>query len=218
MTGNHRFQRLRERYIRFVEKQGFAIITVVCVATITATALWSNHHEDSYVAPTPPVSRDVSAAQLLQQRLQDTAAPSPAPTEAPRTWLPPLAQTEVLRAYSPDHMAYSGVTGLWSIHNGVDLAATPGSTVSAIADGIVKDAGENPLLGAWLCIDHGDSVEALYAGMALSAAYIAGDQVRAGAVVGYTGNGPVDESDLAPHLHLQVTQDGVPIDPCTLWR
>ena len=56
------FHRLTDGYIRFVEKQGFPIIVTLCVAVITATALWTSQREDPYVSPTPPVVDNISAA------------------------------------------------------------------------------------------------------------------------------------------------------------
>jgi len=61
------FHRLKERYVHFVEHQGFPIIVTVCVAVITATAVWTSQQKEPYVSPTPPVADHVSAAQLMQQ-------------------------------------------------------------------------------------------------------------------------------------------------------
>lgn len=211
------FVRLRDGYVRFVEKQGFAIITVVCVAVITATAVWSKQ-EEVYVAPTPPVSQDVSAAQLMQQSLREAATPSPTPTEAPRMWNPPLDEISIARPFDADSMVQSGITGIWAIHDAVDLAAKHGAKVYATADGIVLSTGNDQLRGAWLLIDHGDGIEALYAGLSMQADYRPGDKVFAGDVIGYVGGGLLDETDLEPHLHLRVTQNGAAIDPNTLWN
>lgn len=210
------FSRIKDRYIRFAEKQGFAIITVVCVAVITATAVWSKQ-EEVYVAPTPPVSYDVSVAQLQQQSLRDVATPSPSPKATPRPWNAPMDDTAVVRPFSTASMVQSSVTGIWSIHDSVDLAASPGQKIYAIGDGVVLSAGNDALQGAWLLIDHGDGIEALYAGLAMTAAYVPDDKVFAGDVIGYAGKGPLDETDLTPHLHLRVKQDSQAIDPTTLW-
>lgn len=211
-------RRLRDGYVAFVEKQGFPVIVTVCVAVITATALWTGQREEAWVAPTPPVAGDVSAAQLLQQSLRDAVTASPAPTAAPRVGLSPLETTTVLRPFSAEIMTCSSVTGIWAVHDAVDLQAGRGDQVRAMGDGIVSAAGEDKLQGVWLRIDHGNGVEALYAGMAMSGAYAAGDKVQAGDVIGFAGSGPLDETDLAAHLHLRVTQDGHAIDPCTLWE
>lgn len=210
-------QRIVNGYVHFMEKQGFALTAVICVAVITATAVWTDRREGSYVSPTPPVQEDVSAAQLLQQSLRQASAATPAPTATPRIFTPPLDDMNILHPFSLTAMVKSGVTGIWSIHDAVDLSAGRGSKVYAIADGIVADCGKNDLLGAWLLIDHGDGMEALYSGMALSAAYITGDKVHGGDVIGFVGDGPLEETDLGPHLHLKITRNGQAFDPTALF-
>lgn len=211
------FRQVKEGYIRFVEKQGFPIIVTLCVAVITATALWTSRQEEPYVSPTPPVVDNVSAAQLMQQSLKEVATPSPLPTEAPQSCCAPLDEITVVRPFGIETMVQSGITGLWSIHDAVDLKASQGAKIYAIADGVVTAAGKDHLLGVWMQIDHGSGVEALYAGMIMAGDYIPGDDVRAGDTIGFAGNGVLDETDLGPHLHLRVTQDGVALDPSTLW-
>ena len=45
-----------------------------------------------------------------------------------------------------------------------------------------------------------------------------GDPVALGQVIGFVGNGVMDEADLPSHLHLRVTRDGNAIDPSLLWH
>lgn len=212
------FSRMLKAYARFVDKQGFPIIVTLCVAIITATALWTGRPEEVPASPTPPVIENVSVAQMMQQSLREAATSTPAPTEAPRTWSAPLAEISLLTPFCADTMVQSGVTGLWAVHPAVDLACQRGEKVYAIGDGTILSAGQDKLQGVWLEIDHGDGVTALYAGLALTADYQAGDAVQSGAVIGYGGNGMLEESELGPHLHLQVCQEGQPIDPTTLWK
>jgi len=210
-------RRILKRYVHFVDHHGFPIIVTVCVAVITATALWTGRSEPEFIAPTPPVGQSISAAQLVQQSLLQASTSTPSPTSTARTWLSPLEHTEILYGFSTDSFKQGNATGLWQIHDAADLKCELGDPVRAIADGSILDNGEDDLNGAWLLIEHGDGIEVLYAGMAMNAAYIAGDDVKAGSTIGYAGKGPLEESDLPPHLHLRATQNGIPIDPVALW-
>ncbi len=204
-----RRQRFIRAYAHFAEKQGFGILITICVAVITGTAVWGRQEPAALPSPVP-VAGDVSAAGLMQQTLnQVTASPVPAhPSPAP------FAAAAVLRGFSPDAMVQSGVTGVWRIHDAVDLQFAAGADVPAFADGVVSGVGEDALLGHWVRIQHGDA-EALYAG--LSAAMCRqGDAVQAGTAIGQAGNGVLDEADLGPHLHLRITRDGKSIDPMGL--
>lgn len=211
-------RRLCAWYVHFAEKQGFPIIVTVCVGVIAATALWTGRQEIPPASPTPPVGQSISAAQLLQQSLRDAATPTPAPTEAPQTWHPPVENSAVIRTSSAEVFYQGSETGIWQIHDAVDLACAPGTKICAMADGIVLGCGQDDLLGGWVTIDHGEGLEALYAGMALCGPHLPGDTLKAGAIIGYAGQGPLEEQDLPPHLHLRLTLEGVAIDPTTLWE
>lgn len=205
-------------YVHLIDRQGFPIAIVICVAVITATALWTDRHETPYIAPTPPVSGDISAAQLIQQSLQDASVPTPLPSPAPPQFAQPLAEYELLRPFSMSCMVQSGVTGIWAIHDAVDLSAPFGAKVFAIADGVIDCISSDKLQGVWIRIDHGDGIMALYSGMSLKGAFIEGDPVHQGDPIGYVGNGPLGETNLTPHLHLRVTKDSQAIDPVSLWK
>lgn len=209
------FQRVRNAYVRFVDKQGFPIIVTLCVAVITATALWTRRQGEVPAAPTPPAA-NVPAAQLIQQSLRDARTPAPTPTATPRVWTAPVAEVTVLTPFCRDTMVESSIPGVWAVHAAVDLACRRGEPILAMADGTVLDGGQDRLRGAWLQIDHGDGVSVLYAGLTMTADYIAGDRVRAGAVIGYGGNGMAEETKLGPHLHLQALRQGQPMDPLSL--
>ena len=211
------FRKISEHYIHFVEKQGFPIIVTVCVAVITATALFTRQNQTAYVSPTPPPVEHISAAQLLQESLTNAATATPAPTATPRQWCAPLNTPEILRSFDTSTMLCMD-SGIWAIHDAIDLAAAVGTPVYAIGDGEVIDAGNDALLGAWLTIQHRDSVVSYYAGMSLINDYIPGDAVRKGDTIGFCGSGPLDEASLGPHLHLRITMNGQAVDPCSLWN
>lgn len=213
---NISFSNIPGRLLQFAEKQGFPLIVTVCVAVITASALWTGRNEAAYVSPTPPVVRDISAAQLMQESIRNAATPSPSPTTAPEKWIPPLKDLHILRPFDDQHMQQSGVTGVWRIHTGTDLAASKGEPIYAMARGEILENGQDDLQGVWFRIDH-SGIVVLYAGMIAAGDFLAGDVVEAGDTLGFAGNCLLEESDLGPHLHLEAMQNGELIDPTCLW-
>lgn len=211
------FCKLKNHYVHFVEKQGFPIIVTVCVAIITATALYTRQSKADYVSPTPPPVEPISAAQLLQQSLASAATAVPAPTAAPVQWCAPLDTLAAVRRFDTSAMVCLD-SGIWAIHDAVDLKAKSGTPIHAIGDGEVTGAGNDKLQGAWLTIQHKEGIVSQYAGMSLINDYIAGDAVRGGDIIGFCGDGPLDEASLDAHLHLRITKDGQAIDPCSLWN
>ena len=94
-------------------------------------------------------------------------------------------------------------------HPGLDIAAPTGSPVLAAGNGTVTFAGTDPEYGNLLIIDHGLGLESRY-GHNTRLSVRVGDRVTRGqpiATVGSTGN------STAPHLHLEIHKDGVPVDP-----
>ena len=216
MKFRQRWKQFAQGYQRFVEKQGFPVIMTVCVAVIVFSAVWSGKMETAVPMPTPPVDQAQSAAQLRQQSLADVSTPTPSPTVTPVIWRAPLEKITVLRSFDATRLQQSAVTGVWQLHDAVDLAADTGALVCAMADGVVLACGEEGVKGAWTVIDHG-GVTAEYAGMSLLSALREGDPVRAGQTIGFAGSGMLDETDLPAHLHLRVTRDGNAIDPLLLF-
>ena len=210
------WKRFAARYTQFVEKQGFLIIVVACVGVIAATAVWTRSDGQLPTAPTPPVYEAAPAAHVQQQSLQSAATPTPAPTFAP--WQRPTDSLVVLSGFDAARLKRSAVTQLWRLHDAVDLQCGVGEQIRSMADGVVLETDSRGLLGAYVTVDHGQGLCAQYAGMTLLAGLQSGDPVEAGQVLGFAGNGVVDETDLGVHLHLRVTRDGRAIDPMSLLK
>ena len=96
-----------------------------------------------------------------------------------------------------------------SNHTGLDIAATTGTPIKVMADGVVTNASYSGSYGKLIKVDHGNGVETWYAHT--SKMYVKkGQEVKAGdiiAEVGSTGN------STGPHLHLEIRLNGEHINP-----
>lgn len=97
-------------------------------------------------------------------------------------------------------------------HPGIDVAVPTGSYIRAAGPGLVVDAGEDPVYGMYLIIDHGDGFRSLYA-HASAILVGGGERVRRHEVVALTGS---TGRSTAPHLHFEILRDGEPVDPLTM--
>ena len=96
-------------------------------------------------------------------------------------------------------------------HEGIDFAAPYNTPVHVTASGIVSFAGVKGGYGNIVIVDHGNDLETRYAHLArIPADLQLGSSVKQGDVIGFVG-----QSGLAtgPHLHYEVRQNGIAMDP-----
>jgi murein DD-endopeptidase MepM/ murein hydrolase activator NlpD len=176
-------------------------------ATATATATPSATATATATAAATGTANATVAAPALPAALATLpAAPPPAASGA---WHPPL-----------DRMLVAGFFGVMRKvsplpSKGLDLAAPPGTPVRAAVAGVVTAAGplneNNGRYGTTVVIASG-ATETLYAHLA-STTVRPGARIAAGQIIGTVGT---TGFSTGPHLHFQVRQHGVPIDPAPM--
>lgn len=101
------------------------------------------------------------------------------------------------------------ITGKYTIHNGLDIAADTGTEIAAAFDGTVTAAGYSESYGYYIMLTHGDNVKTLYAHCS-KLLLSEGDNVKKGdtlALVGSTGR------STGPHVHFEVRVGSYRVDP-----
>ena len=162
-----------------------------------------------------------AVAQDLRPGLRiSPAAPAPAtslPSAAAVPAPPPGLTTEAAaQVAAPSGRVSSGygwradpLNGQTRFHKGTDIALAYGHEVQAAASGRVAFVGERPGYGLTVVIDHGAGLETRYAHLSGYSVQV-GDAVGSGQVVARSGN---SGRSTGPHLHFEVLQGGVAIDP-----
>lgn len=105
----------------------------------------------------------------------------------------------------------SPFTGRLQMHEGLDIAARPGTPVKASAEGVVIYSGWKSDFGKLVTIDHGYGYRTRYGH--LSKIYVKnGQRVKRGDTVGAVGS---TGRSTGPHLHYEVKARGLPVNPKT---
>lgn len=127
---------------------------------------------------------------------------SPADESMPTSW--PLTE----RGFVTQAL----MEGMVGEHPGLDIAVPTGSYIRAAGGAVVAEAGEDPLYGRFVRLDHGDGYTSLYAHASMTFVE-AGDLVRQNEVIALSGS---TGRSTAPHLHFEVLRNNEPVDPLTI--
>ena len=101
-------------------------------------------------------------------------------------------------------------------HKGIDIPASTGTPIFAVADGVVKEA--NYSYAGWgnqVLIDHGNGLWTRYAHMDTLPPVYVGQRVTRGQYIGPIGD---TGYSFGAHLHFEVWKNGVRVDPMLYLR
>lgn len=112
-----------------------------------------------------------------------------------------------------------GVQRKTHVHNGIDIGATVGTPIKAIADGVVtmSSPNYNDQCGAGIVIKHADGFQSGYCHLSKNSVQV-GQSVTQGDIIGLTGGAvgaPGAGNSDGPHLHFTLRKDGNPVNPLT---
>lgn len=219
---------ITERIGDFLTGRGFYIVLFLCIAAIGISGYYLMNTLSAPAADDPVTAMDpdvtVSVPVVTPEPTPESEAPSPVPTpsapvsspvmqpEAVSTYTWPV-KGELLTEFSLQALCYDETMGDFRTHSGIDIAAAAGTSVLAIADGTVTDVSEDPWLGTVVTVSHAGGVESLSCNLAPSPTVAKGDTVTCGQVLGAVGSTAMAETALPAHLHLEMREDGVSVDP-----
>ena len=104
----------------------------------------------------------------------------------------------------------SGFKQRWGrMHRGIDLAGPFGTPIVAASNGVVVFAGRTGGYGKLVLIRHSGGIVTAYGHMQKITVSV-GEQVSAGERIALVGS---EGRSTGPHLHFEVRQNGVPINP-----
>ncbi|MBQ7871449.1 MAG: M23 family metallopeptidase [Oscillospiraceae bacterium] len=200
----------------FVKEKGYYIVLLLCAVAVGVSGYFLITGDRETV---PSESGTVSSGgptEGTEPSVRDVVAtePSGGSTEATETAviLPPVAG-ESIHPFSVDALAYNETTRDWRTHEGVDLRAAAGESVTAVMDGTVHAIYEDASLGMTVVLRHAGNYTTHYSNLEENVPLSVGDRVKAGDVIGTVGQTALVETAAEPHLHFAVYLNNVPVDP-----
>ena len=100
-------------------------------------------------------------------------------------------------------------------HLGVDISASLGTEVIAVADGVVTNVWHDPFMGTCVSIEHAGNAISIYKNLdpTVPEGIVIGASVQAGDTIGAVGESAMNELAEEPHLHYEMKINGKHIDP-----
>lgn len=144
------------------------------------------------------------------------ASDKPTGTEpAPLVLVAPTSGGKLLKGHATEVLVWSPTMNDYRTHAGVDISGELGAPVFAVADGTIESVFTDPFMGVCVRIDHGDGIKSCYRNLAdvIPESMVAGKSVKAGEVIGAIGETAVEELAEEVHLHFELTQNDVYLDP-----
>ena len=198
----------------FFGGRGFYIALVLCLAVVGVAGYLA-------LVQQAEVAREDRDTPVVQQEpvedIQRAQAPEPVEeTLKPEELLPqvcsPLDGTTVT-VFSMTELLYDQTMADWRTHNGIDVQAEEGAAVKTAADGTVVSVTDDELMGTTVVIEHSGGYTTHYSSLQADVPVAEGQAVHAGDVIGCVGSTSAAESEMGPHLHFSVSQNGSAIDP-----
>ncbi|MEA2722388.1 MAG: hypothetical protein QOH59_159 [Gemmatimonadales bacterium] len=150
------------------------------------------------------IKSSLPVAPPIRARLISAPAAAASGLSIPQYW--PLDET----GYITRGQVKAG--GRDEAHPGIDIAVSVGSLVRASGGGVVQQAGDDPEYGHFVLLDHSDEYQTMY-GHLSRILVTPNATVAPGEVIGLTGN---SGRSTAPHLHFEIRQRGLSLDPQTM--
>lgn len=143
--------------------------------------------------------------QLSQQLAAQNGGSSSSAALGGYIW--PVSSRKINSPFGPRN---TGIAGASTNHKGVDIGGVYySSQVHAAKAGTVIVSQYSSSYGNYVVISHGSGNTTLYAHMS-SRSVSVGQTVAQGAVIGITGSTGISSG---PHLHFEITENGVRVDP-----
>lgn len=186
------------RFLKFLKANIYYILVILALAIMILVVALSSTGE------TKTVNTEVEGN---GQEITDVNAPNVI------NYRVPLETFTILKEYNETDLMYNASLNRWEAHKSVDLSASEGSNVMAIADGTVTQVYSNYLEGTVVVIEHSNGLKSLYGSLKEDVSVSVGQTVSQGDIIGVVGCTAKAEHIDVCHLHFELYRDGIKVDP-----
>ncbi len=220
---------------RFAQKckelshNGGFVATVACLtlvlAVVLSASIATNRAKQQYAGDgsstsdtkneAPTQSEEGTANGTLNTPTHKDENETPVGGEAEEFELSLPARGVISKGHDASLQVWSETLGAYKVHLGIDIATDEGAPVFAAADGTVSKVWDDAMMGKCVAIDHGDGIFTFYKNLdpVLSSGIEKGKSITVGQEIGKVGESAMAELADEPHLHVEMTVNGIAVDP-----
>ncbi len=210
------------RFLLFMRKNAFYFVLGFCILAValSVTLLLVLDTSSSSTLEKPPVVEPQEPIEPVEPDLPNEPVEPTEPVEPVEPTKPTVTEIifampvdgTIIKDYS-ESMVFNSTLGMFSAHLAIDFAAADGSNVYAAYDGTVESVTSGYLTGTTVTINHGDGLKSIYNSLADGEFVTVGQTVKKGDVIGCVSSSNLQEMQDGAHLHFEVTENGVKINP-----
>ncbi len=179
----------KEAFLTFLRKYGYIVgLGVMLVVISTIIVVFANKPKENVTNPT---------------------------NTTPVSFYNPLLSYTIAKDYNDKNLVYNTTLKQWEAHKGICFSASENSEVFACLDGTVADVYTNHLNGTVVVLSHDNNLKTYYSSLDENVSVKKGDKVKRGSVIGKVSSTASNELNLGSHLHFEVTENNVKVDPAT---
>lgn len=179
----------KEAFLTFLRKYGYIVgLGVMLVVISTIIVVFANKPKENVTNPT---------------------------NTTPVSFYCPLLSYTIAKDYNDKNLVYNTTLKQWEAHKGICFSASENSEVFACLDGTVADVYTNHLNGTVVVLSHDNNLKTYYSSLDENVSVKKGDKVKRGSVIGKVSSTASNELNLGSHLHFEVTENNVKVDPAT---
>ena len=193
-------------------------LAVVVVVTVALNRAKKNPNPDDQTLPSDVTTEGENVKTIgtsggdLPIYAEDTQADPVSKSE--QSFALPVSGT-LSKEHDAGIQVWSSTMGDYRVHLGIDIAAEKDAPVYAAADGVIEKIWEDPMMGVCLALTHENDIRTVYKNLdpTLADGIKTGAEVKSGQQLGVVGESAVIELADEPHLHFEMTANGLSVNP-----
>ena len=212
---------MKDKILNFLKSKGYYLVLGLCVLTVGCVSFLSYRASQRKLAETPLNDPNTQGVEKVEENIPDERQETSDNKEEAKTpqaaaeYSTPIETGEIIAQYSPDKPLYSYTLKDWRTHNGVDIAATSGTEVANVCEGVVETIEQDDLMGNMVTVRHTDGKVSRYASLA-TVCVDEGQLLNRGDTIGTVGTTMLLECGETDHLHYELWNEDQPIKPSFL--